>query len=64
MKIDKELILCDGKYRFYLTPAGNLYCDRNEEFWRSFIGDKAITSLFNLAFNLKEIHGVAPSEKY
>lgn len=47
----RELILCEGKYRF-VERNEVLYCDRNDEIWRDFTGDKAIFALFEHALML------------
>lgn len=49
-----EIILDDGKYRFYKEDSGNLYCYRNEIAWRDFIGDHAVTELFNECLELRK----------
>ena len=45
----EELILCNGKYRFYLDQNGILRCNRYGEPWREFIGDNAVLALFRYA---------------
>ena len=47
----EEIILNDGKYRFYEEDSC-LYCDRHGEYWRDFIGDKAVGSLFQKCLDL------------
>jgi len=48
----KEIILEDGKYRFY-EENYTLKCDRHGERWRDFSGDKAIFALFDHALQLE-----------
>ena len=48
-----EIILEDGKYRFYMENH-TLKCDRYGEKWREFIGDKAVSALFGYAIDLIE----------
>jgi hypothetical protein len=43
-----QIDLDNGKYTFFLAE-GSLYCLRNGKPWRDFIGDKATSSLFELA---------------
>ena len=51
-----EIILSDGKYRFYTKKdGGTLFCDRYGEKWREFIGDNAVHALFNECFELKKL---------
>ena len=49
----EEIILERGKYRFYIKD-NSLYCDRYDEYWRDFTGDKAILALFRYALELRE----------
>lgn len=50
----KNINLCDNKYIFYTDEDGSLYCKRNGEDWRDFIGDKAVSALFDECFRLKQ----------
>jgi len=45
-KHGESLVLCDGKYKFYRIN-GTLVCDRLGDQWREFVGDKAISALFD-----------------
>ena len=49
----KEVILEDGKYRFF-DKDNILYCHRYGEPWRNFLGDHAVTLLFNKVLELSE----------
>ncbi len=49
----EEIILCDGKYRFWMDGT-TLRCDRHGAPWRDFVGDKAVTALFQEARDLTE----------
>lgn len=49
-----ELILENGKYRFYKPDGVTLVCDRYGQPWREFIGDKAVTALFDKYIELDE----------
>lgn len=40
-----KVILEDGKYTFYVTDSFIPKCDRYDEPWREFLGDKAIYCL-------------------
>jgi len=53
VQIMDEIILDDGKYRFYVRDH-ILYCDRYGEDWREFIGDNALHELFNECLELKQ----------
>lgn len=48
------LTLSDGKYAFWKDEAGNLFCKRYGEAWREFVGDNAVTTLFDFACELSE----------
>ncbi len=49
-----EIILEDGKYRFYVhLDDSTLLCDRHGETWRDFIGDKAVSALFTRCLDLQ-----------
>jgi hypothetical protein len=48
-----ELILEDGKYRFYIENY-TVKCDRYGEPWRDFVGDKAIYALLTHAIDLQQ----------
>ncbi len=48
-----EIILDNGKYRFYMIGC-TLHCDRYGEKWRDFVGDNAVTALFQKCLELKE----------
>ncbi len=48
-----EIILEDGKYRFYIENH-TVVCDRYGEHWRDFIGDKAIYALLMHAIDLQQ----------
>lgn len=48
-----EIILDDGKYKFYVKDH-ILYCNRYGETWRDFCGDNAVKSLFIECFDLKQ----------
>lgn len=52
-EMSRTLELSEGKYRFH-EHMNILKCDRNSQPWRSFLGDKAIWSLFNLACDLQD----------
>jgi hypothetical protein len=45
--------LADGKYEFEKDDKGFLRCKRYGEYWRDFIGDNAVLSLFDYAIELK-----------
>jgi len=47
-----EIVVSDGKYTFYMKEH-TLYCDRYGETWREFLGDNAVTSLFNKCLELQ-----------
>ena len=47
-----EILLDDGKYRFYKEDH-LLLCERYGEKWRDFLGDHAVTGLFNECLELK-----------
>ena len=51
--IQDEIILSDGKYMFYKDDH-TLFCDRYGEAWRSFLGDNAVTILFDECMRLKK----------
>lgn len=55
-----SIVLCDGKYEFYRDAAGVL-CKRNGEPWRDFLGDKAISALFEYALNTPASETAPPS---
>lgn len=42
-----ELVLDGGKFRFYTDERGALCCDRHGQYWRDFVGDKAVHALFD-----------------
>lgn len=50
----EEIVLCDGKYKFYIDELGVLRCLRNGENWRDFIGDNAVLALFRECLELRE----------
>ena len=53
----REIILEDGKYRFWKPDTkddSNLYCDRFGEPWGEFIGDKAVSALFDIIFSIEK----------
>lgn len=52
-EITDRISLENGKYIFYIKDH-SLYCDRNGEPWRNFIGDKAIYGLFNKVIELTQ----------
>jgi hypothetical protein len=43
-----------GKYEFYKDEKGILHCKRYGKEWRDFVGDKAVTALFDYALQLSE----------
>lgn len=43
----------NGKYKFY-TVDGVLKCDRYDELWRDFIGDKAVYALYDELITVKQ----------
>ena len=49
----EEIILENGKYRFYVRDY-LLYCDRYNEPYREFIGNKAVHALFNECLNRRD----------
>ena len=49
----EEVILDNGKYRFF-REDNMLYCHRYGEPWRNFLGDHAVTLLFNKVLELLE----------
>lgn len=49
-----EIVLDDGKYRFHMDE-GVLQCERYGEKWRDFIGDKAVSSLFDKCFEVMKL---------
>ena len=52
-EMEDEIILEDGKYRFYkIGPT--LCCDRWGERWRGFLGDKAVGALFDECLEAKK----------
>ena len=55
--------LCEGKYVFYTSESGVLYCNRHREPWRDFLGDKAVHALFDKCVELAQAAAkpVAPS---
>lgn len=42
----EEIVLCGGKYRFWIDDKSTVHCDRYGESWRDFVGDKAVLALF------------------
>jgi len=44
--MNEEIVLCGGKYKFYIDELNVLRCLRNGENWRDFIGDNAVLALF------------------
>ena len=48
-----EIILEDGKYRFYIEDY-TVKCDQYGEYWRDFVGDKAIYALLTHAIDLQQ----------
>lgn len=48
-----ELVLEDGKYRFYIENYV-VKCDRYGEKWRDFTGDKAIYALLTHTIDLQQ----------
>ena len=56
-----EVILEDGKYRFYMKEH-TLYCDRYGEPWRDFCGDSAVWLLFDKCLDLRK--ELAENRKY
>lgn len=56
-----EVILEDGKYRFYMDN-NILCCDRYGEEWREFCGDNAVSMLFHECLELRK--ELAESRKY
>jgi len=46
--MSKALILCEGKYIF-CEEESILKCLRYGEPWREFVGDKAVSALFDFA---------------
>jgi hypothetical protein len=53
--VGKETIIdLDGKYQFIETEGFKLKCDRYNEPWRDFVGDKAVGRLFSHAVELQE----------
>lgn len=53
-----SISLCDGKYFFFLDAKGTLICDRNQESWREFVGDKAVYALFQEALLAQKLRQV------
>lgn len=51
-QMDKEIILENGKYRFHMDE-GTLQCERYGERWRDFIGDNAVSFLFDECLGMK-----------
>ena len=49
-----EIVLCEGKYRFYFDGQGILCCDRYGEPWRDFIGDNAVLALMRQALEWRD----------
>jgi|WetSurMetagenome_2_1015567.scaffolds.fasta_scaffold320373_2 hypothetical protein len=58
----KEIILYDGKYHFYEDEKGTLYCKRYGDDWRDFLGDHAVSLLFDRAIELEEENRVLKEE--
>lgn len=54
----RRIVLESGKYTFRQDAEGRLYADRYDEAWREFVGDKAISALFDYAV---ELQGVLPA---
>ena len=48
----KKIYLEEGKYIFYKDNKGIIHCDRYGEEWRDFIGDKAVSALFDFTYDL------------
>ena len=48
-----NIIDLDGKYQFVETEGYKLKCERYNEPWRDFIGDKAVHRLFSHAIELE-----------
>ena len=44
--MNEEIVLCGGKYKFYIDELNDLRCLRNGENWWDFIGDNAVLALF------------------
>jgi len=55
-QLNQEVVLTleSGKYAFRKDAAGLLRCDRYAESWRDFLGDKAVSALFDHAVELHE----------
>lgn len=49
----EEIVLCGGKYRFYIDELNVLRCSRHGENWRDFIGDNAVLALFRECLELE-----------
>ena len=49
-----QITLEDGKYRLYEDLPGIIKADRHGEYWRDFIGDKAVYALFSRAVELEK----------
>lgn len=51
----REINLYDGKYAFRESDDGRtVECLRNGEWWRNFIGDKAVHALLDYACELQD----------
>lgn len=51
---ESKITLEDGKYVFFKDTEGLVYCHRYGKPWREFLGDKAVSALFDYALNLKQ----------
>lgn len=51
---ESKITLEDGKYVFFKDTEGLVYCHRYDKPWREFLGDKAVSALFDYALNLKQ----------
>lgn len=58
--MSQKVILEDGKYTFYITESYIPKCDRYNEQWREFLGDKAIYSLISHTIELQNQLQAAP----
>jgi hypothetical protein len=54
------ITLEDGKYAFYKDSNGLVHCLRYGDPWREFLGDKAVSALFDHCQELREKQPVAP----
>ena len=45
----RDIVLANGRYRFYTGRKHVLRCDKEGKEWRNFLGDNAVTELFSYA---------------